>query len=142
MVVSADKTFRCVVIAPAGRLLDCQAASVIFPAHDGQVGILYNHMPMFCRLGLGIMEVKSDQADQSRPVFDGDKIRVLIDGGFALVSSNLLTIIASDAVCSRGLEKEKVQQVLEKSRKKLAGGALTGEQRRYEMKKNTLLESL
>jgi F0F1-type ATP synthase epsilon subunit len=67
---------------------------------------------------------------------------VLIDGGFALVSSNLLTIIASDAVCSRGLEKEKVQQVLEKSRKKLAGGALTGEQRRYEMKKNTLLESL
>ncbi len=139
MVATADRTFRCVVIAPAGRLLDCKAASVVFPAHDGQVGILYNHMPMFCELGLGIMEVTCARLDENA---QEDRIRLLIDGGFALISSNLLTVIASDAICGRDLEKEKVEQMLEKSRKKLAGGALTAEHRQHEVKKNALLASL
>jgi F-type H+-transporting ATPase subunit epsilon len=128
-----DRTFRCVVISPSGRLLDCQVTSVIFPAHDGQVGILYNHMPMFCKLGLGIMEVKTQQEDN---------LRLLIDGGFALIGSNLLRIIASVAISGRALEKEKIEQILEKSAKKLAGGTFTPEQRRHELQKNALLARL
>ncbi|MCX5638486.1 MAG: ATP synthase F1 subunit epsilon [Planctomycetota bacterium] len=138
MASATNRTFHCVVIAPAGRLLDCKAASVVFPAHDGQVGILYNHMPMFCELGLGIMEVKTRPGENRQE----DKIRLLIDGGFALISSNLLTIIASDAICGRELEREKIEQMLEKSRKKLASGTFTPEQRQYEVKKNGLLASL
>ena len=147
MVSATNRTFHCVVIAPAGRLLDCKAASVVFPAHDGQVGVLYNHMPMFCELGLGIMEVACVQPDK---IAQGDlsagrsadKTRLLIDGGFALISSNLITIIASDAIYGRDLEKEKIEQMLEKSRKKLAGGALTPELRQHEVRKNVLLASL
>lgn len=138
MASTTGRTFRCAVIAPAGRLLDCKAASVVFPAHDGQVGILYNHMPMFCELGLGIMEVKTGPSENHQE----DKIRLLIDGGFVLISSNLLTVIASDAICGRDLEGEKIEQILEKSRKKLAGGVLTPEQRQHEVKKNALLASL
>ena len=139
MASTAGRTFRCVVIAPAGRLLDCKADSVVFPAHDGQVGVLYNHMPMFCELGLGVMEVNCARPDENA---QEDKIRLLIDGGFVLISSNLLTVIASDAICGRGLEKEKVEQMLEKSRKKLASGDFTPEQRQHEVKKNALLASL
>lgn len=128
-----DRTFRCVVISPSGRLLDCQVTSVIFPAHDGQVGILYNHMPMFCKLGLGIMEVKTQQEDN---------LRLLIDGGFALIGSNLLRIIASVAISGRALEKEKIEQILKKSAKKLDGGTFTPEQRRHELQKNALLARL
>ena len=128
-----DRTFRCVVIAPSGRLLDCQVTSVIFPAHDGQVGILYNHMPMFCKLGLGIMEVKTQQEDN---------LRLLIDGGFALIGSNLLRIIASVAISGRALEKEKIEQILEKSAKKLTGAVFTPEQRWHELQKNALLARL
>jgi F0F1-type ATP synthase epsilon subunit len=102
---------------------------------------------MFCELGLGIMEVSCVRPDEHaqedlsarRPE---DRIRLLIDGGFAMISSNLLTVIASDAICGRDLEKEKVEQMLEKSRKKLAGGALTPEHRQHEVKKNALLASL
>jgi F0F1-type ATP synthase epsilon subunit len=147
MAATADRTFRCAVIAPAGRLLDCKAVSVVFPAHDGQIGVLYNHMPMFCELGLGVMEVTCARPDENAQEDlsagrSADKIRLLIDGGFALISSNLFTIIASDAICGRGLEKEKVEQMLEKSRKKLAGGALTAEHRQHEVKKNAFLASL
>ena len=144
METTADRTFRCVVIAPAGRLLDCKADSVVFPAHDGQVGVLYNHMPMFCELGLGVMEVKCPQIDekQQEDLSAGqaeEKIHLLIDGGYVLISSNLLTVIASDAICGRGLEKEKIDQMLEKSRRKLAGGTFTSEQRQHELKRNALL---
>ena len=144
---TTSRTFHCVVISPAGRLLDCKTVSVVFPAHDGQVGVMYNHMPMFCELGLGMMEVSCVRPDEhAQEDLSGrhseDKIRFLIDGGFALISSNLFTIIASDAVSGRDLEKEKVEQMLEKSQKKLADGALTPQQRQHEVKKNTLLARL
>jgi F0F1-type ATP synthase epsilon subunit len=102
---------------------------------------------MFCELGLGIMEVacvppdKIAQGDLSAGR-SADKTRLLIDGGFALISSNLITIIASDAIYGRDLEREKIEQILEKSRKKLAGGALTPEHRQHEVRKNALLASL
>jgi len=143
-VAEGSRTFRCVVIAPAGRTLDCRATSVVFPAHDGQVGVLYNHMPMFCELGLGIMEVKSPRGEK---ISRDEEIRLLVDGGFALISSNLLTIIASDAIYRRDMEREKIEQMLEKSRRRLATpagqpGGLTLQQREHEIKRNALLVRL
>jgi F0F1-type ATP synthase epsilon subunit len=52
-----EKSFHCELIDPTGKLLDCQVTAVVLPAHDGQIGILYNHMPMLCQLGLGTMRV-------------------------------------------------------------------------------------
>ena len=101
----SNETFQCVVIAPRGKLLDSETVSVVFPAHDGQVGVWRNHMPMLCKLGLGIMTVEDISSDSQllpKHTF------LLIDGGFAQVSNNLLTIIAQDAVCLQGVETEKV----------------------------------
>ena len=36
--MAVQKAFNCVVIAPTGKLMDCQTTSVVFPAYDGQVG--------------------------------------------------------------------------------------------------------
>lgn len=135
----AGRIFQCVVIAPTGRLLDCRASSVVFSAHDGKVGILYNHMPMFCELGLGIMDVSCPGTGKTA---QEEKIRLVVDGGFALISSNLLTIIASDAICGRDTEREKIEQMLEKSRRRLAAGTLTPEQHEHEIRRNALLAGL
>jgi F0F1-type ATP synthase epsilon subunit len=51
--------FRCVVMTPQAKVLDCKTSSVILTAHDGQVGIWRNHMPMLVELGMGIMEIKA-----------------------------------------------------------------------------------
>jgi len=96
-------------------------------------------MPMFCELGLGIMEVKYIPLNEN---VQEDKTHLLIDGGFALISSNLLTIIASDAICGRDLERERIEQMLEKSRRKLASGTFVPQQREHELKRNALLVRL
>ena len=76
-----------------------------------------------------------------------EKFRLMVDGGFALISSNLLTIIASDAICGRDTEREKIEQMLEKSRRRLATpagqpGGFTLQQREHEIKRNALLAGL
>jgi F-type H+-transporting ATPase subunit epsilon len=131
--------FRCAVIAPGGKLLDCQTPSVIFPAHDGQVGVWHNHMPMICSLGLGIMEVKGvPSASDVVP----HSTFLLIDSGVAMISYNLLTITASDAVYTHDMEAERVNEMLEKAKKKLAAGTYSPEHRRHEEKKLSLLAKL
>jgi len=129
--------FRCVIISPAGKLLDSRTSAITFTAHDGSVGVLHNHMPMLCELGLGIMEVAVEpRADSNH------KKLVLIDGGFAMVISNVVNIIASDAVCGWDTNREKFEYLLEKSTKKLGQETHTPQQKLHETRKNALLEKL
>ena len=93
-----QKTFQCELIGPAGKLLDCRTTSVVFPAHDGQVGILYDHMPMLSQLGLGIMRVAQSSERGPRKRRIRREAKFFIDGGFALVAENSVTIIAYDAL--------------------------------------------
>ena len=131
--------FQCVVISPAGRLLDCGTDSVILPAHDGKVGIWRNHMPMFCELGLGIMRIHRIHAGADRPPEDE---LMLVDGGVAIVNSNLLKVIAYDAVYLHELESQKAGHVIETIRKKLIGDMDGPTQRKHNMCKLALLDQL
>jgi len=133
-----DKTFNCTVIAPTGRLLDCQSASVVFPAHDGQVGVLYNHMPMFCQLGLGIVKVRSVAGDQCKGPSKSEPF-LLVDGGFVLLAFNSLTIVAYDAISLHDAKAEKIESMIDAAVKNLAQPALTYDQRLHEAARLALL---
>jgi len=138
-VLDSHSAFQCVVIAPSGKLLDCKTTSVVFPAHDGQMGILYNHIPMFCKLGLGIMKIKGVPSD-TEPLPKHSFL--LIDEGLALMCSNLLTIIAQDAIWLHDLQTEKIEIILEKAKAKLARDDFTLQQRNHEMQKLSFLTKL
>lgn len=99
MASSETKTFRCTVITPTGRVLDCDSTDCQIPAHDGQLGIQYDRLPVFCRLGLGFMTVR-----EASP--QGQEHRLVIDGGFGLLAKNSLTVIAYDAVSKADTEPE------------------------------------
>ena len=133
-----DESFQCVVIAPQGKLVNCQASSVIFPAHDGYVGIWQNHVPMFCGVGLGIMEVRKFIPGQPQ----GSVIYLLINEGFLLMTHNQLTATATEAISLEGMDSDKVEQTLEKTRKKLATGTFTKHQLWVENRKLTVLTKL
>jgi len=133
----AEKTFNCVVIAPDGKLLDCRTSSVIFPAHDGQVGVWYNHEPMFCTLGLGIMQVKRE-SPEGEP---GDAF-LLVDGGFAVVCSNLLKVVSYDVVFPRQAKAQVVEQTIAGIKKKLSTGAFDEAQRGHQLRKVALLNRM
>jgi len=133
-----NKVLHCVVVAPEGKLLDCKTTSVIFPAHDGQAGVLRNHMPMLCRLGLGIMEVKSYNPDRN---WNGREF-LLIDRGFAMIVSNELTVIGYEAISFKDMPADRIERILEKAQKKFDTGTYTPEQQLHEKKKLALMTRL
>jgi ATP synthase F1 epsilon subunit len=139
IVSTPTETFKCVVIAPRGKLLDCETASVVFPAHDGKVGVWHNHMPMLCKLGLGIMSVEDVPTDAE---LSPKHTFLLIDGGFAQISNNLVTIIAQDAICFKDMEPQKIEKIIEIVRNKLAHGVHTPQQRKHETEKLAFLMKL
>jgi F0F1-type ATP synthase epsilon subunit len=132
--LAAQKTFNCVVIAPSGKLVDCQTTSVVFPAHDGQVGVWYNHMPMLCNLGLGIMEVKRLRDDQQT-----EEVFILVDGGFSMVCANQLKVVSYDVILPAELKPEGIEHIRANLTKEMSSGALDQQQRQHRARKLALL---
>jgi F-type H+-transporting ATPase subunit epsilon len=75
------------VITPERVVLECEARFAAFTAHDGDVGILLNRAPLVCRLGIGTIRV--DTPSGRRTLF--------IDGGFAQMLDNRLTVLTEQA---------------------------------------------
>lgn len=130
--------FQCVVTSPLGKLIDCMSTSVVFPAHDGEVGIWCNHTPMLCKLDMGIMKITGVPVDVDTPA---ETVFLLIDGGSALLAENILTIITFDAISFRDTKSEKIQRIIERTEKSTANAA-TPQQRRHYLKKSSLLMQL
>ena len=64
-------TFHCSVVTPERAILECDASSAVFPAWDGEIGILPQRSALLCRLGTGVLRVKSE----------GEEHKFFIDGG-------------------------------------------------------------
>ena len=135
-----ENAFQCVVVAPPGKIIECKATSIVFPSHDGMVGVLYDHMPMFCELGLGMMEIEyvSEEADKPQQ----NKAIVVIDKGFALIGQNLATIVSNDAFSSTDIKKERIERVIERIEKKISAAAYPPDQQAHEAQKVALLKTL
>jgi len=104
-------TFRCRVITPAGEILNRPAVSVRYPAHDGQVGILPNHAPMITLVGEGSLVLRTP-ADR--------KWFLEMNGGFAEVRDNLLTILAVRTGDLIEQSAEAVERPLAEAKRELA----------------------
>ena len=146
---SEQKTFHCDLIDPTGKLLDCETSSVVLPAHDGQRGILYDHMPMLCQLGLGVMKVTIAAAGEhegTAPAREGTagptEATFFIDGGFALVASNSVMVVAREALALRDIKPEKIQSLIEKTGQNLEAPTLPVSQRAHESERLRALQKL
>jgi F-type H+-transporting ATPase subunit epsilon len=142
-----DKTFHCDLIDPTGKLLDCQATSVVLPAHDGQLGILYDHMPMLCQLGLGTMKVTPaptgphpETAPSPGAAAGQSDLFFFIDGGCALVARNTVTVIAYDATPLQDVQTEQIQSMIDKTAQNAANPALSSHQRAHEAERLRALQ--
>jgi F-type H+-transporting ATPase subunit epsilon len=85
--MARTREIRCTVITPERLVLDEATEAVVIPAHDGEVGILVNRAALMCELGVG----------QLRYAKGGRTERVFIDGGFAQVHDNAVTVLTADA---------------------------------------------
>jgi F-type H+-transporting ATPase subunit epsilon len=89
---------RLIVITPEHQVLAEQTTSVVFAAHDGELGVLHNRSPLMCELGIG----------QLRYELEGQGRRLFIDGGFAQVLEDTVTILAQQAIPVEQLTPEMV----------------------------------
>ena|SRR5436305_4392454 len=83
-------TFHCSVITPERAVLEADATFVAFPAHDGEVGILPGRAPLLFKLGIGVLRVES-------PTVAGGEEQLFVDGGFAQMVEDRLTILTEQA---------------------------------------------
>lgn len=83
------KTFRCRLITPQARVLDEDATYVSIPLHDGSAGILPRRAAILGKLGMGELRIDFPEGG-SRSYF--------LDGGFAQMVGDHLTILAQEAI--------------------------------------------
>jgi F-type H+-transporting ATPase subunit epsilon len=103
--MARNDTFHCSVITPERAMLEAEATFVAFPAHDGEVGILPNRAPLLFKMGAGELRVESPQGNQV----------LFVDGGFAQMVENRLTLLTEVARRIDEIKPEAVAKQLEEA---------------------------
>jgi F-type H+-transporting ATPase subunit epsilon len=85
---TGGRRIQCVVVTPERTWLDALVDSVVLPADDGELGVLHGHSPLVARLGHG--ELRTTTNDTVN--------RYFVDGGFAQVRDNVVTILTHHAM--------------------------------------------
>ena len=82
-----SKLFRIEVVTPERVVLATSAWFVAFPAFDGEMGILKDRAPLLAQLGTGVARIQSPEGNR----------RLFVDGGFAQMVDNRLTLLTEAA---------------------------------------------
>jgi F-type H+-transporting ATPase subunit epsilon len=105
--MATDKVLQCSVITPEHKVFEAAATAVIIPAHDGKIGILHGRAPLLCELGTGTLRVDA--------VTEGMR-EFYVDGGFAQVLENKVTILTERAAPAEDLSRAKAEKALSEAR--------------------------
>lgn len=109
--MAEPKTFQCSVVTPEKVALECAARFVALPAHDGEIGLLRGRAPLVCKLAVGKLRVETEAGME---VF-------YIDGGFAEMAENKLTVLTEDARRASEIDLEAARELLAGARSSEAG---------------------
>src|SRR5215831_17331338 len=85
---TSTRVLRCVVVTPERALLDEPADFVALPLYDGELGVLPGRAALIGRLGYG--ELRLRRGAETR--------RYFVDGGFAQVRDNTVTVLTQRAL--------------------------------------------
>ena len=99
---TAGRSLRCVVVTPERAVLDEPATFVVVPMYDGELGVLPGRLPLIGRLGFG--ELRLHQGNTVR--------RYYIDGGFAQVRDDVITLLTSRAVPAEEIKVDAAREAL------------------------------
>jgi F-type H+-transporting ATPase subunit epsilon len=96
---------QCIVVTPEATVQDEPADFVVLPLYDGEIGIAPSHTPMIGRLGYGEMRI----------VAGGKTSRFYVDGGFAQISGDVISVLTNRAVPADELEAAAAQTQLDEA---------------------------
>jgi F-type H+-transporting ATPase subunit epsilon len=133
----AKTTFRCSIVTPTAAIFDGPVTYVSLPAWDGQLGVMIGQSPLLSRLGTGTLRLDTP---------DGSSKWFMVDGGFAQVQDDLLTLLTDAAAPAESLNLEEARAELAEANARVARGGedqgrVVGDQRRA-MAKIALIEKV
>ena len=98
----AGDRIQCVVVTPERTLFDEAVEFVALPLFDGEVGILPGRSPLIGRLGYGELRTR----------VHGVSKRYFVDGGFAQIRDDVVTILTNRAIPAASIDVAAAQQEL------------------------------
>jgi len=99
------------LVTPERLLFSGEADMVVVPGSEGDFGVLPGHAPVISSLRPGALEI-----------YEGDKAteRYFVDGGYAEVVADRLTVVAEKAVPVAELDREVLEQRIRNAEEDLA----------------------
>jgi F-type H+-transporting ATPase subunit epsilon len=91
---SGAKLLQCQVVTPEKTTFARTVDFVALPLFDGELGILPGRAPLLGRLGYGELRIRSGDAVES----------YFVDGGFAQIRDDVVTVLTSRAVPAAKIE--------------------------------------
>ena len=95
---SGNKSLKCVVVTPERAVLDEAADFVALPMFDGELGVLPGRHALIGRLGIGELRVR--RGSETKHLF--------VDGGFAQVRGNVVTVLTQKALTAEDIKPDAV----------------------------------
>jgi F-type H+-transporting ATPase subunit epsilon len=107
---TSSHTLRCVVVTPERALLDETADFVALPMYDGELGVLPGRAPLIGRLGCGELRIRRGGVVEC----------YYVDGGFAQIRTNEVTVLTGKALKPSEIKVDAAQKALEAANSGLA----------------------
>src|SRR5260370_18223038 len=103
---ATGKSLECVMVTRERAVLDEAVDFVALPMYDGELGVLRGRAPLIGRLGYGELRIRRGEETQ----------RFFVDGGFAQVRANVVTVLTPRAVRGDLIDVQAATQTLETPR--------------------------
>ena len=101
--VANQGPLQCVMVTPERAVLDEPVDFVALPMYDGELGVLPGRAPLIGRLGYGELRIRHGATTR----------RFFVDGGFAQVRSNVVTVLTPRAIRGEDIDVQAARQMLE-----------------------------
>ena len=107
-------SFQLELVSPEKLLLSRAVEMVVFPAAEGEMGVLAGHAPMIVALRGGVISVR-----------EGGQVteQLFVAGGFAEVAADRVTILADEATPLASLSKSDAERRLAEAEAALSAAA-------------------
>jgi F-type H+-transporting ATPase subunit epsilon len=99
------------IVSPERLLLSRDVDMVVIPAFEGDMGVLEGHAPVTVILRGGVVSL-----------YEGDRVTdtLFVDGGFAEVTPERCTVLASEAMPTNELERSEAEKRLQDAEQAMA----------------------
>ena len=107
-------TFHFDLVSPEKLLFSSEVTQVDVPGAEGNFGVLAGHAPMVTTVRPGILVIYGEA---------GEQLRVVVNGGFAEVGPNGLTVLADTAVAVEEFDRATLAELIKDTAEDVADAA-------------------